>query len=74
MQYIDAIGYKYAKYWAFSITIITIFFLIIKYVIGHSDMAEMPSLEDIKKIRELTPAYPPPLTNFMDSSNPFTTK
>ena len=73
----------YFKYWLIGIFAVSIFFSIIYFVYNNDKnnpvsykckFGDGPSFDDagLKSIRASTPAYPPPLLNFMDASfHPF---
>lgn len=82
--YISSNQTKYLKYWLLTILLFTLFFCI-GYFLFYNDTSTNlwsdtclkgvgPLFTDpsLNTLRSATPAYPPPLTNFMDASfNPF---
>jgi hypothetical protein len=57
--------YKYIKIWIIVVTIVTIIFLIYNQFCDNSDMP-VYDIDKINYLRTHTPAYPPPLINFID--------
>ena len=57
--------YKYVKKWAIIIFIITILFVIYDQVFDDYTLSKKTK-EQLTFLRNSTPAYPPPLINFID--------
>jgi hypothetical protein len=59
----ENIEYKYLKLWLLIVLIVSIIILIINYFINCMSLSIVPLHGS--KLKEFTPAYPPPLFNFM---------
>lgn len=57
---------KYIKYWLFAVVIISIIALLLQFIINNSEDVQLISQTDRAQLRSITPAYPPPLVNFMN--------
>jgi large-conductance mechanosensitive channel len=65
----NKINYNYFISWIIGIILLTLLFLILNMLnnyIGHNNIG---NFKINSNIRALTPAYPPPLTNFIDSND-----
>ena len=54
--------YKYIKMWLIGVAILTVFCLLVRWIIYDTDYEDIFPVTNFKKV---TSAYPPPLTNFM---------
>ena len=63
---------KYSIYWIIGVILITLLYLLVNMVCNHiGNLSPFDSVERIN-MRKMTPSYPPPLTNFIDSNDFFT--
>lgn len=62
---------KYFLYWIIGMILIILIYLLLHMVCNY--IGELPSFYSPSrvKLRRLTPNYPPPLTNFIDSNDFF---
>ena len=58
------IEYKYLKIWVFSIIVISIIMVLCGFFVGYSGISFRPI--NGPRLKDFTPAYPPPLFNFMN--------
>lgn len=61
---------KYIKIWASAIITITIIYLLLLFLINVNNVQSF-EMNNINKtyLKSITPAYPPPMFNFNDSTN-----
>jgi Na+-driven multidrug efflux pump len=61
---------KYIKIWLCAFAAVTIIYLLLLFLIKNNN-TESSEMNEIGKtyLKSVTPAYPPPMFNFTDSSN-----
>ena len=73
-QYNESIILKSLKLWLYASIILTIGYLLCTILLDNTFSIDTMSDSQRQYIRSITPAYPPPLVNFMDPVDVFKMK